>query len=66
MEKIFWVENGNLEKVNALLEKGGRVKQIYPIREPIAAYGYAGGKSDYDTSGTYSGNIYAYIIVEFD
>ncbi|MBR5874747.1 MAG: hypothetical protein IKY90_08455 [Oscillospiraceae bacterium] len=66
MEKIFWVVNGDLEKVNARLEKGGRVKQIHTIGEPIVAFGYAGGKNENDYSSYYTGDICAYIVVEFD
>lgn len=46
MERIFLVKNGNLDEVNRWLQKGGRVKAITPIAEPIVAYGYAGGRSD--------------------
>ena len=66
MERIFWVENGNLSEVNNWLQKGGRVKSINPISERIASYGYAGGESIEDRDGYYVSNIYAYIVVEFD
>ncbi len=66
MEQIFWVKNGNLREVNEWLQRGGRVKSIHVVPEPIVAYGYAGGARDYDTHGSYVADIYAYVIVEFD
>lgn len=64
MERIFWVKNGSLDEVNKWLEKGGTVKSIHAVSESVSAYGYA-----YDLlaneKGSYSGDIYAYIVVEF-
>ena len=66
MERIFWVKNGELSTVNQWLQKGGRVKSIHPIAEPIASYGYAGGETGWQDKGYYVSDIYAYIVVEFD
>ena len=66
MEQIFWVKNGELEEVNKWLQKGGKVKLIHPISEPIVAYGYAGGNSGWEDKGNYVGDIYAYVVIEFD
>lgn len=66
MERVFWVKNGELAEVNNLLQKGGKIKSIHPVSETIAAYGYAGGQTDYSNNDYYVGDIYAYIVVEFD
>lgn len=66
MERIFLVKNGNLDEVNRWLQKGGRVKAITPIAEPIVAYGYAGGRSDFSGDGNFTGDIYAYVVLEFN
>ena len=66
MEKIFWVKNGELREVNNWLQKGGRVKMIKAVSETIAAYGYAGGETSSSNYDHYEGDIYAYIVVEFD
>ena len=59
MEQVFFVENGDLSEVNKWLQKGGRVKCIQAVGEPIH-----NGGDDYPSSRR--GNIYAYIVVEFD
>lgn len=33
MEKVFWVENGDLNEVNSWLQKGGKVKMIVAVPE---------------------------------
>ena len=72
MEKIFFVKNGELSEVNTWLQKGGRIKSIQPVAESISAYGYAAfeaeGASCYnkEKSGSYVGDIFAYVVVEFD
>lgn len=33
MEKVFWIKNGNLEEINDLLAKGGKVKMIRAVSE---------------------------------
>lgn len=66
MERIFWVKNGELEEVNEWLQKGGRVKSIHAVSETISAYGYAGGDAYADEKGNYVGDIYAYVVVEFN
>lgn len=66
MERIFWVKNGDLEEVNDWLQKGGRVKAIHAVSETISAYGYAGGDTYVDEKGNYVGDIYAYVVVEFN
>ena len=52
--------------MNRWLQKGGRVKAITPVAEPSAAYGFAGGHSSMDSYGSYTGNIYAYVVLEFN
>jgi hypothetical protein len=59
MEQIFFVKNGDLSEVNKRLQKGGRIKFIQAIGEPIH-----NGANTTPYSGT--GDIYAYIVVEFD
>ena len=66
MEQIFWVRNGELGEVNKWLQKGGRVKMIQAVGEPIAAYGCGGGRVDWNDHGSEVSDIYAYIVVEFD
>lgn len=66
MERIFWVKNNDLYEVNDWLQKGGRVKSIHPVAETISAYGYAGGETIADGQGNYVGDIYAYVVIEFD
>lgn len=68
MERIFWVKNGDLGEVNNWLQKGGRVKMIKAVSEAISAYGYHSGGDWYcrEASGNYVGDIYAYVVVEFD
>ena len=58
MEKIFWVKNKDLDEVNTWLQKGGRVKMIVAVPESVSE----GGES----SATAEGNIFAYVVVEFD
>jgi len=67
MERIFWVKNGELEEVNRWLQKGGRVKSIHPLCETITSYAN-NGHGTYTSSehGYYVGDIYAYVVVEFD
>ena len=72
MQRIFWVKNGELDKVNEWLQKGGKVKMIQPVSETIAAYGYHASNSiasytqNEENHGYYVGDIYAYVVVEFD
>ena len=66
MEQIYWVKNGELTDVNKWLQKGGRVKLIQVVSENVAAFGCAGGKSDMYDYCNIKGDIYAYIVVEFD
>lgn len=66
MEHVFFVKNGNLEEVNRFLSKGGRIKSIHALSESVSAYGYAGGESYSDGKGKCVGDVYAYIVVEFD
>ena len=60
MEQIFFVENGDLKEVNKWLQKGGRVKYIQALGEPL----HNGG--DTAPAGNRRGDIYAYIVIEFD
>ena len=67
MERIFFVKNGDLKEVNQWLQKGGRVKSIHAVSETVSAYGYAAGRDIFtDEKGRYVGDIYAYIVVEFN
>lgn len=72
MERVFWVENGDLDEVNKYLQKGGRVKLIQAVSETISSYGYHAINSSVsyndheEKHGSYVGDIYAYIVVEFD
>ena len=66
MEQIFWVKNGGLGEVNHWLQKGGKVKSIVAVPETISAYGYAAGRDMYtEEKGNFVGNIYAYVVIEF-
>lgn len=72
MEQIFWIKNGELHEVNKWLQKGGRVKMIQAVSEAISSYGYHSSNSsvscnDNDANhGNYVGDIYAYVVIEFD
>ena len=67
MEHIFFIKNGDLKEVNSYLQKGGRVKSIHAVPETVSSYGYAAGKDIYaEDKGKYVGDVYAYIVVEFD
>lgn len=66
MEHVFLVEGDCLREVNQYLQKGGRVKMIQPVAEPISSYGYAGGETSDSTDGWNTGRIYAYVVIEFD
>lgn len=75
MEKLFLVKNDDLSEVNEWLQKGGRVKHISPVAECISAYGYSanawswdsGSMHDHDErKGSYVGDIFAYVVIEFD
>lgn len=59
MEQIFFVKKNDLSEVNRWLQKGGRVKLIQAIGESIH-----NGGDEYPVTKT--GEIYAYIVVEFD
>lgn len=68
MERILFVQNGELDEVNKLLSEGWKVKNIQCCGEPVSAYGYgyAGGESGrYDSEdGHYCGDICAYIVIQ--
>ena len=66
MEQIFLVKNGEVEEVNKYLKKGGKVKSIHAVSENISAYGCGGGDSNFTDHGNYVGDIYAYIVIEFN
>lgn len=72
MERIFWIKNGELGEVNNWLQKGGRVKMIQAVSETISSYGYHAINSSIsyneneEKHGNYVGDIYAYVVVEFD
>lgn len=68
MERVFFVKNGDLQEVNNLLQKGGRIKMIQPVAETVAAYGYhaTGGMCNVEEHGNYKGTVYAYVVVEFN
>lgn len=66
MEQVFLVEGDYLREVNQYLQKGGRVKMIQPVAEPVSSYGYAGGETSDSIDGCNTGRIYAYVVIEFD
>ena len=67
MQRVFFVKNGELSHVNDLLQKGAKIKMIQPVSETIAAYGYSANEWCNDEKhGSYVGDIYAYVVVEFD
>lgn len=54
-------------EVNNWLQKGGgRVKSIHAVSEMISSYGYAAGREMIADNGNFVGNIYAYVVIEFD
>ena len=59
MEQVFFVKNGDLTEVNKWLQKGGRVKFIQALGEPF----HNGADT---TPYPRNGEIYAYIVIEFD
>lgn len=63
MEQIFFVKNGNLERINEFLKQGWHVKSIHAVSESVSAYGYS---SDFvaEAKGSYVGDIFAYIVLE--
>jgi hypothetical protein len=67
MEKVFFVKNGDLGDVNYWLQKGGRVKSISTVAESISAYGYPACDGwESAKCGSFVGDIFAYIVLEFD
>ena len=72
MEKLFLVKNDDLSEVNEWLQKGGRVKHISSVAECISAYGYSAHGAYYvgydhdEKKGSYVGDIFAYVVIEFD
>lgn len=66
MEKIFFVRNGKLDKVNEYLEKGARVKSINSSAGCVSTWAYCGGDTHIHDTGESYGDIYAYIVLEFD
>ena len=66
MQKIFWVKNGELDEVNKELMHGGKVKSITAVSETISSYGYAGGDTNDSGQGWNEGDIYAYVVIEYD
>ena len=67
MERIFFVKNGDLREINEWLQKGGRVKFVQPVTESVSAYGYTACEMCCsEQQGSYKGDIYAYVVVEFN
>ena len=64
MEKIFLVKNSDLTDVNTCLENGGRVKAIHAVAESVSAYGCVSGGSSGYYHDKYTGNIFAYVVVD--
>lgn len=52
MQKVFFVKNGELDEVNAILAKGGTIVDIRPVAESVI---------DSRSKGT--GDVYAYVVV---
>ena len=57
MEKVFFVENDNLDEVNDELSKGGKVKFICPVAESVSIGG--------ETAHNITGDTYAYVVIEY-
>ena len=72
MQKIFLVKNGDLKEVNEQLKKGGSVKMIQAVPEIVSSYGYHAFSDGYfhkdcdENHGKYTGDIYAYVVIEFE
>ena len=67
MERIFTVKNGDFREVNQWLQKGGKVKIISSVPQVVSAYGYANGRDMWvSENGNYAGDIFAYVVVEFN
>lgn len=66
MERIFFVERDDLCEVNNLLQKGGRVKSVTPVAENITCWGHTERNHSYSSEEKFVGEIYAYVVVEFD
>ena len=66
MERVFFVKNGELKEVNEWLQKGGRIKMIQAVSETISSYGCGGGETSLTDYGNYVGDIYAYVVIEFN
>ena len=50
--------------MNKWLQKGGIVKSIHAVSETISSY--AAGRDIYaEDKGSFVGNIYAYVVIEF-
>ena len=63
MQKVFYVENGDLFDVNRELQKGGTVKQIQVITTNITT-GYAHNEYRPDDYDYVNSKVCAYIVVE--
>lgn len=67
MERVFFVRNGDLQEINSFLQKGGRIKMIQPVAEIVSAYAYPATESySPEKNGSYTGAVYAYVVVEFN
>ncbi len=55
MQRIFFIKNGKLDKINDLLYEGWTVKIVQPVSEIVSA----GGEGNYTT-----GDVFAYIVLE--
>ena len=66
MQRIFFVKNDELDEVNEWLDDGAYIKDIHVIPQNVSSYGYAGGREETWNHGCYVGDIYAYIVVEYN
>lgn len=60
MQRIFLVKNNELSEINNWLQKGGKIIHIQVVSQCVSSTGNDG----YSTETR--GDIYAYVIVEFD
>lgn len=68
MQKVVFVENGDLIELNNLLKDGWNVVSVQTCSEVVSswAYGYAGGETynHHHSDGKNIGNVYAYFVIE--
>lgn len=67
MEKVFVVKNGDFREVNQQLQKGGKIKMITAVPQVVSAYGYSACEMmSLESHDKYTGDIYAYVVLELE